>query len=126
MTLKALVVSLAVLPAAGCATHQIARDVKLLSLTSEPSVKEVSYGNIQGKSCQWNVLGHAIGQDPSIRLAFENAAKQKDGGAITGLTKAEQDKPILSVIKNVSTGSDYLGLYLVGRNCVTVEGLGYL
>ena len=126
MKLKYLVTLLAVLPMVGCASHQIARDVKLISLTSEPTEKNLSYGNIEGRSCQWTVMGYPVGEEPRIRQAFENAAKQVDVASIPGLTKAQQTGPTLSVLKNVSTGNSFLGLYLVSRSCITAEGLGYL
>lgn len=113
------------LATAGCSTYQVAKDVKLLSLTSEQRTPETSLGNIEGKSCQWTVFGWPLGETPSLRAAFENAAKQKDGGAIPGLsTKQDQDPAKLSVLRNVASENDFLGLYIVSRACVKVTGLG--
>ncbi|MCB0412099.1 MAG: hypothetical protein KDD22_06200 [Bdellovibrionales bacterium] len=122
VALMSLIVAMSAL---GCSSYQVARDVKLLSLTSQPNPKEVSYGTIQGKSCQWSIFGYPLGESPKIRTAFENAAKQKDGGAIPGLsTQQNQDHSVVSVLRNVSTDSDYMSLYVVGRACVNVQGLG--
>lgn len=114
--------------AAGCSTYEIARDVKLLSLTNEPKEKEVSFGTIEGKSCQWTVLGYPLGEEPSMRLAFENAVKQKDGGAVSNIVRTTPDQGAakVSILRNVNTGNDFMNLYLVSRACVNVHGLGAL
>jgi len=108
----------------GCASYQIAQDVKLLSFTAEPKAKENSYGSIEGKSCQWSVVGWPLGDRPTVRSAFENAVKGKDGGAIPFTDAAGKSSQTLSVLRNVSTQTSGMNLYVVGRYCLSVAGLG--
>jgi hypothetical protein len=109
----------------GCASYQVAQDVKLLSFTEEPKAKEVSYGSIEGKSCQWNVFGYPIGEQPTMRSAFENAVKGKDGGAIPFTDAAKTaGTQNLSVLRNVSSQTSGMNLYIAHRYCVSVTGLG--
>ena len=108
----------------GCASYQIAQDVKLISFTNEPKAKEVSYGSIEGKSCQWNVIGWPLGDRPTVRSAFENAMKGKDGGAIPFTDEAKASGHPLSVLRNVSTQTSGMNLYIASRYCLSVAGLG--
>ncbi|MEZ0392881.1 MAG: hypothetical protein ACAH59_11745 [Pseudobdellovibrionaceae bacterium] len=109
----------------GCASHQVARNVKLLSFSNEPKAKEVSIGSIQGKSCQWQVFGWPLGPSPTVRTAFENAVKQRDGGQIPG-SSTTPGQAQLTILRNVGTDTDFMSLYLVNRACVNVTGTGVI
>ncbi|RYZ77390.1 MAG: hypothetical protein EOP05_01950 [Proteobacteria bacterium] len=98
--------------AVGCSSYQVAKDVKLLSFKAQPSAQEESVGSITGKSCQWNLFGWPLSEAPTLRSAFDNAVEQKSGQAK------------LSVLRNVTSEDDFLGLYVVSRACVKVSGLG--
>lgn len=109
--------------AQGCASSQIAKDFRMISLEEKPTELK-SIGPVEGKDCTWSAFGYRIGDEPNVANAFNSAAEQKEQSLVPG-EKAKVHGTGLKAIKNISVENSGFGIWVVGRSCIVVKGAGY-
>ncbi len=120
---KVLVVSL-MLVLQSCATYKYAQQMKMVSFDNDLTEGK-SAGPVKGEDCTWMVLGYWLGGQPTVDKAFTNAMNQAGGMESAGFGTGGRGQK-LRYINNVNTDSDGFNVGFLGKQCLTVNGLGYL
>jgi hypothetical protein len=108
-----------------CASATVAQKLNFVAFEDKIKVDQLtSAGTIEGKDCTWYVWGYAMGEDPTVRTAFINAANQQEGSLIPGQKMISKGAP-LKVVKNISVEQSGFNAYLASRRCVIVTGAGF-
>jgi len=110
-----------------CASYKYAQQIKMVSFDDNVK-KGKSAGPIQGKDCTWMVAGYWLGGNPTVDKAFLNAMNQagmmESAGA--GSSKDSRGQKI-RYINNANTDTEgFNALGIVGKQCIVVNGVGYL
>lgn len=109
----------------GCASATVAQKLNFVAFEDKVKVDQLTAaGNIDGKDCTWYIWGYALGMDPTVRNAFNNAASQQEGSWIPGQQKESKGAP-LKVVKNISVEEGGFNAYIASRRCVIVTGAGF-
>ncbi len=109
----------------GCATYRQAKDVKIVAFDTDVK-KGKSIGNIQGEDCIWTVMGYRLGGQPSLDRAFTNARMNRTSSALGDVMGSENTMGDgLRYINKVSTKNRGWNAVVVGKDCLTVTGIGY-
>lgn len=107
-----------------CASANVAQNLSVLAFDEKAASENIqSIGNIEGKDCTWYVWGYAVGEDPTVRTAFQNAMSQKDISLIPGKAAVSKGAP-LKAVKNVSVEEGGFNAWIASRRCVIVTGVG--
>lgn len=110
---------------AACASTKVAKDLRYVSFEEKNQKALQSVGTIEGRDCKWSVLGYRLGEEPSVRVAFQNAMEQRDGNFIPGQDLKKKGDS-LKEVKNITVEQGGLNLWVVGRQCIIITGAGYL
>ena len=109
-----------------CASANTAQNLSMLSFDEKSKADDLkSIGNIEGKDCTWYVLGYGVGEDPSVRNAFQHAMNQSEGPLIPGQAVKVKGAG-LKAVKNVSIENGGFNAYIASRRCTKVTGVGLL
>jgi hypothetical protein len=92
----------------GCATYQVAKNVKMVSYEDNVTVGK-SVGPIRGESCQQRVMGYPISEPATVDRAMAQAR--------------EANK--VRYLNNVATENTGFDAVFYARTCVAVKGTGY-
>jgi hypothetical protein len=107
-----------------CASTHVAKNVSMLTFDEKATAENVhAVGNIEGRDCTWYVWGFPIGEDPTVRSAFQNAMNQKEDSLIPGQPAATKGAPLKGV-RNVTVQDGGFNAYVASRLCVIVTGVG--
>jgi hypothetical protein len=97
------------LAADGCASYQVAKNVKMISFDDNVTQGQ-SFGPVRGEDCQAFVLGYPIGERPTLDKAFADARKSNGD---------------LRYMNNVSTENTGFNAVVYAKRCIAVAGTGY-
>jgi len=106
---RAVIGIVACLAAQGCASYQVAKNVKMISFDDNVTQGK-STGPIRGEDCQASVLGYPIGEKPTLDKAFADARKSNGD---------------LRYINNVSTENTGFNAVVYAKRCIAIAGTGY-
>ena len=106
---RAVLAIVACLAAQGCASYQVAKNVKMISFDDNVTQGK-STGPIRGEDCQAFVLGYPIGEKPTLDKAFTDARKSNGD---------------LRYINNVSTENTGFNAVVYAKRCIAIAGTGY-
>lgn len=112
----------------GCASYKYAQKVKMISFDDNLK-KGKSVGPIRGEDCTWKFLGYDLGGAPTVDKAFINAkdrASSLESAGFGALSSSKGEKPMIRYVNNVSTENTGFNAVVIGKNCITVTGNGYL
>ncbi|MBK9321605.1 MAG: hypothetical protein IPM97_01375 [Bdellovibrionaceae bacterium] len=108
-----------------CASASVAQKFNMVSFDEKADPADLKpVGNIEGKDCTWYVLGYGVGEDPTVRKAFQNAVNQQEMNLIPGQKTAAKGAP-LKVVKSVSVEEGGFNAYVATRRCMIVTGAGF-
>ncbi len=93
----------------GCASYQVAKNVKMISFDDNVSQGQAT-GPVRGEDCQAFVLGYPIGERPTLDKAFADARKSNGQ---------------LRYMNNVSTENTGFDAVVYAKRCIAVAGTGY-
>ena len=99
--------------ASGCATHQLAKDFKLIGFEEDIS-KGKSIGQIRGEDCQTFIFGFPTGNPPSLDRAFSNAKKRGSAGSAD-----------FRYVNDIMTSYEGWNALVVAKQCLNVQGQGF-
>lgn len=108
-----------------CANYKYANKIKLVSFDDDVS-KGKSIGAIQGKDCTWTILGYKLGGHPTLDKAFINAKRQAGFLESAGISDDSNKNKNLRYINNVSTENEGFNAVIIAKQCLVVNGVGYL
>lgn len=97
------------LTANGCASYQVAKNVKMISFEDNVTQGQ-STGPVRGEDCQAFVLGVPIGERPTLDKAFTDARKTNGN---------------LRYMNNVSTENTGFDAVVYAKRCIAIAGTGY-
>ncbi len=97
------------LAADGCASYQVAKNVKMISFDDNVTQGQSS-GPVRGEDCQALVLGYPIGERPTLDKAFADARKSNGN---------------LRYMNNVSTENTGFNAVVYAKRCIAIAGTGY-
>jgi hypothetical protein len=95
--------------AEGCASYQVAKNVKMISFDDNVTQGHSS-GPVRGEDCQSFVLGYPLGEKPTLDRAFADARKSNGD---------------LRYLNNVSTENTGFDAVVYAKHCIAIAGTGY-
>jgi hypothetical protein len=111
---------------AGCASDRLVHEIKLLSFEADVG-KGKSMGEVSGEICSIHIFGLWLGTKPDLASSLlqvrNNLMPNVDQ---TSGSAASADTNHLRYLNNIALTESGTELFLFGRKCLRLTGLGFL